>query len=307
MSCGRVSWRRDVLGIFSFNLLFKFGFVSNAGPATFNLWLCNLRFYSGRRNVRRRLGQFVRCTHQKLVPLDLRERPAFGRRGKIGRSLALYREPLNRPARVTAHHVVIRAVIIDHIVLNVDVRHVHCVRDVSDVLRWRIEPIPQNRFADEPNVAEVVIFRPDIEFDIDASTDRPSFIDDLRTTWRQWRPADVVSTGSPRDPCRAPVQIAAWDPDPSVIRQSRPAAIVVRGPAEVFIGDPRPTVVGVSPVAIGIRAPVRIAHGYVRLPAITVAFDLEPVSAGEIVVKEVNRYVGSPRLRKSRLNKSQHC
>jgi len=30
--------------------------VSNTGPATLNLWLCNLRFYSWRRKVRRRLG-----------------------------------------------------------------------------------------------------------------------------------------------------------------------------------------------------------------------------------------------------------
>src|SRR5439155_20344967 len=151
----------------------------------------------------------------------------------------------------------------------------------------RKDAVPQDRFTDKANVTKVVIFRADIVLDVNGGADWLSFINDLRTPWRQRRPADVVSTCSPRDPCRAPVQIAAWDPDPSVICQSRPTAIVVRGPAEVFIGNPRPTVVGVSPVAIGIRAPVRIAHGDVRLPAVAIAFNLDPVPTGEMIGKDV--------------------
>jgi hypothetical protein len=82
---------------------------------------------------------------------------------------------------------------------------------------------------------------------------------------------------------------------------------MIGGPAEVFVRNPRPTVIGVSPVAIGVRPPVWIAYCYVRLPAITVAFNVDPVPTGKIVIKEIDRYVVSPRLRKSRHNKSQHA
>src|SRR5438094_807030 len=160
----------------------------------------------------------ARLACHELVALHFGERPGFSSGRQISGSLPLDSEPLNRPARVLVNDVVIRAVIIDHIVLNVDVGHVHCVRDVSDVLRWRIEPIPQNRFTDKTNVAKVVIFRADIVFDVHGGADGLSFIDAFRTTRWQGRPADAVSTGSPRYPSRSPVQIAAWDPDPAVIR-----------------------------------------------------------------------------------------
>src|SRR5205823_9573760 len=304
---GRTSWRRNVLGIFSFNLLFQFGSVLNTSPAVFDFWLCNLRFHSWRRNAGRCLDQFIRCTHYELVALDLRERPGFSRGGQISRSLPLDRQPLNRPGRVRANDVVIRTVIIDHVVLNVDVGHVHRISDVRNILRRRKDSISQDRFTDETHVTKIVILRTDIVFNVHARADWLPFVNDAQPAWRQRRPANVIATGSPRDPGRSPIKIASRKPDPAVIGETRPATIVVGGPAEVFVRDPGPTVVGISPVAVGVWAPVWIAHCDVRLPAVAVAFGLDPVPPGKIIVNEIDRYVRSPRLRKRRHNKSKHA
>src|SRR5206468_7727848 len=141
--------------------------------------------------------------------------------------------------------------------------------------------------------------------DIDSGANRPSFINDARTARRQRCPADIIATRSPRNPGWSPIQIGSRKPDPAVIPEVRPATIVICGPAEVFVGNPRPAVIGVSPIAIAVRPPVRIAHCRVWLPTVSVAFDVDPVSTGKIVIDEINCYVGSARLRKSRHNKSQ--
>ena len=273
----------------------------------FNLWLRDFGFHRWRRNAERRLGELERCSYHELVALDFRERPGFSSGGQITRSLPLDSEPLNGPARVFVNDVVIRAVIIDHIVLNVDVGHVHRIRDVGNVLRWWKDAVPQNRFTDKTNVAKVVILRADIVFDVHTGTDGLSFIDDVRTARGQGRPANVIATGSPRHPSRSPIQIATRNPDPAVVRQIRPATIMIGRPTEIFVTDPGPSVICVRPISVRIRTPVRIAYGYVRLPAISIAFNIDPVPAGKIIVKEVDRYVVSSRLRKSTHNKSQHA
>jgi hypothetical protein len=224
-----------------------------------DLRLCDFGFHSRRRNSRSCLGKFIRCTHDEFVTLHLRQPSGFSRGRQISRSLTLYSKPLDRPARVRTHNVNIRPVIIDHIVLNGDVGHVHCVADVGNVLRWGKDPIPQNRFTDKTNVTKVVILRADIELDIHPGADRLSFINDTRTAWRQRRPADIIAAGPPRDPGRSPVEIAPREPNPAVIAEIRPATIMVGGPAEVFVRNPCPTVVGISPVTVGVRPPVRIA------------------------------------------------
>ncbi len=272
----------------------------------FNLWLHDLGFHSWRRNAGRRLGELRRCSHHELVTLHFGESSGFSRGGQISGSLPLDSESLDRPARVCADHVKIRAVIIDHIVLNGDVGHVHRVTDIGNVLRRRKDAVPQDRFTDKANVAEVVIFRADIEFDVHAGADGLSFINDARPAWRQRRPANVVATGSPRDPRRSPIQIASRKPRPAVIGEIRPATVVIRCPTEILVTDPGPSIICVRPISVGVRAPVWIAHGYVRLPAISIAFNLDPVPAGKVVVEEIDRYVRSCRLRKSRHNTSKH-
>src|SRR5438552_12971543 len=111
--------------------------------------------------------------------------------------MPVYGVSLNRSARLCTDHVVIRAVIIDDIVLNGDVSHVHRVRDVRNVLRWRKDAIPQDRFTDKSNVTKIVILRTDIEFDVHPGADRLSFVNDARTAWRQRRPANVIAPRSP--------------------------------------------------------------------------------------------------------------
>jgi len=182
----------------------------------FKLWLRDFGFHRWRLRSRG-LGKFLRRRNEKLVSLHLSKSSRFSRAGQISSSLPFDSEPLNRPARVLVNDVVIRSVVIDHVVLNVDVGHVHRVRDVGNVLRWWKDPVPQNRFTDETNVAEVVIFRTDIEFDVHAGADGPSFINNLRTARGQRRPANVIATSSPRHPGRAPIQITPRKPRPAVI------------------------------------------------------------------------------------------
>ena len=101
----------------------------------FHLWLRDFGFHRWRRNACGCLDELGRCSDHELVALHFGKRPGFSSAGQISGSLPLNSEPLNRPARVFVNDVVIRAVIIDHIVLNIDVRHVHGVRDVGNVLR----------------------------------------------------------------------------------------------------------------------------------------------------------------------------
>src|SRR4029077_1744741 len=142
----------------------------------------------------------------------------------------------------------------------------------------------QDRFADVADLAEIVIFRPDIEFDVHLRADRPALINDARTAGRQRRPADIITASPPRDPCGTPVQILSRKPGPTVIREIRPAAIMISGPAEILVRDPCPSVVRVSPVPVGERTPVLIVYGNFRPPAVSVTFNVNPVSAGEIIV-----------------------
>ncbi len=77
-------------------------------------------------------------------------------------------------------------------------------------------------------------------------------------------------------------------------------------PPEIFVGDPRPSVIGVGPVTISIRTPIRVIHRYVGLPAVAVVSGFDPVPAGQIIVKEIDRDLLSPRLGKRRQDKSEH-
>src|SRR5439155_11795969 len=111
----------------------------------------------------------------------------------------------------------IRTVIIDHVVLNGDVRHVHGVSDVGYVLRRRKDSISQDRFTDKTNVTKIVILRSDIVFNVHARADWLPFVNDARAAWRQRRPANVIATGPPRDAGRSPIKIAARTRDPVLI------------------------------------------------------------------------------------------
>jgi hypothetical protein len=207
----------------------------NSSPATVDLRLRNFGLYSRRLGGRRCLGELGRSGHHQFVPLHFGERAGFGGCRKIGRRLPLNVEPLNRPVRVRAQHLVIRPIIVDHIILNGDVRDVHRVIDIGDVLHWRSDVTAQDRFTDKADLAEIVIFRTDIELDVHLRTNRSSPINDARTAGRQRRPADIIASSPPRDPCGAPVQILSGKPGPTVIREIRPATIMISGPAEILV------------------------------------------------------------------------
>jgi hypothetical protein len=190
--------------------------------------------------------------------------------------------------------------------LNRDVCDVHRVIDVSHVLHWRRDVIAQNRFTNVANLAKVVILRTDIELDVHLRTNGLAGINDPWAARRQRRPANVIAACPPGDPCRTPIKILARKPDPSIIGKVRPAAVVVRSPAEIFVRDPCPTVISVGPISVRVRTPALIVYGYVGLPAVSVTFNVNPVSAGKILVKVIDGYFLSPRLLKSRRTKNKH-
>ena len=233
----------------------------NSSPAAVDLRLRNFGLHSWRLRSRRCLCDPGRSGHYQFVPLHFGESAGFGGCRKIGRRLPLDAEPLNRPVRVRAQHLVIRPIIVDHIILNRDVGDVHRVIDVGDVLHSRSDVIAQDRFTDVADLAEIVIFRTDIVLNVHLRTYGPALINDTRSAGRQRRPADIITTGSPGDPCGAPVQILSGKPDPAIIRKIRPATIMISGPAEILVRDPCPSVVRVSPVPVGVRTPVLIVYG----------------------------------------------
>ena len=177
----------------------------NSSPAAVDFRLRNFGLNSRRLGSRRCLRELGRSGDHQFVPLHFGERAGFGGCRKIGRRLPLDAEPLNRPVRVRAQHLVIRPIIVDHIVLNGDVRDVHRVINIGKILHSRSDVTAQDGFADVADLAEIVIFRTDIELDVHLRTYRPSLINDTRTAGRQRRPANIIASSPPRDPCGAPV------------------------------------------------------------------------------------------------------
>jgi predicted XRE-type DNA-binding protein len=132
-------------------------------------------------------------------------------------SLSIDFEPLNRTSRARAQHVIVGTIIIDHVVLNADVGHVHRVVDVVDVLRPRVNAIAQDRLTDKASIDKIVIGRTDIEFDVHLTANGLPLINNSGAAGRQRRPPDIVAAGPPRDPGWTPIEIGAGEPDPAGI------------------------------------------------------------------------------------------
>ena len=202
-------------------------------------------------------------------------------------------------------HVDIRPIVVNDFVLNGDVGDIYRLINVSDVAARRVDVAAQNRLAYETNIDKIIVSWTNIEFDIDASANRSAFIDNSAAARRQRSPANLIAAGAPGNPGRSPFQIAAREPNPSKIFDLRPATVVISRPTKVFIGDPGPTVVGVGPITVGVRTPIRITHGHFRLPAVAVIFDVNPASAGHVIVEEIDRNLSSVRPRNRRQKQSE--
>src|SRR6202011_1028064 len=105
-------------------------------------------------------------------------------------------------------------------------------------------------FADVANVYEIVIARANVEIDVQMASQRPAFIDHFCFR-RQWRPTSITATEAPGHPGWAP--FITGSPHPAVIGQPDPAPIMVSGPPEILVRNPCPSLIGVGPVATGIR------------------------------------------------------
>ena len=281
--------------IFGFDFLLDLGRVGYARPAFFNLWLRDLCFHSRRRESCGRLLNFRRRGNHEPVALHFSDRTRFHGRRRIDIRLPLEREALDRPARLRAERVVIGAVIVDDVVVYRDVGHVHGLVHESDVLRGSKNALAQDRFADVADVDKIVIGRSDIKDEIDVDANRLAFKDDPRAARRNRRPTDYAGAVTPGNPGWPPFQIGSGEPNPAVIGEFGPATVVISGPTEILVGNPRVTDIGVGPVTIHVRPPVRIAHRDLRPPTIAVALDVDPLAAAQVVVEKINRHLVSCR------------
>ena len=250
-----------------------------------------LLHHFGRDGFRRFLKNLRRGDNER-VSLHLHKGFGLHRDAQISIAIALHLQALNRASRVTAERIVIGPVIGISRVRVGDVRHIHRLADVEDVLVRCVKPFPQERLSDITDIDEVVIRRADIEIYVDACVDRSAFINQLAPAARwQRRPADIIATRAPRNPGRSP--FTTRHPEPAAVLQPDPASVVISGPTEIFVGDPGPADIGVGPIAIRVRPPTARAR-HARLPAIPVVAYFHPVPAGaEIIVEKINRHIGS--------------
>ena len=276
--------------IFGFHFLFYLGCIGYTGPAFFNLRLGDLSFHIRWRGSCGWLLNFGWRGHNELVALDFSNCAGLDGSSRIDIRLALERESLDRPTRLRAERVVIGSVIVNDIVVHRNVRHVHGLIHERDVLRWSKNALAQDRFADVADVDKIVVGRADIKDEIDIDAERLAFIDDPRAARRKRRPTHYPGAVTPGNPGWPPFQIGSGEPDPAVIGESSPPAVVISGPTEIFVGNPRVTDIGVGPVTIHVWPPIRIVDGDIRLPAIAVSLGLDPLSAAQVVVEKVNRH-----------------
>jgi hypothetical protein len=66
----------------------------------------------------------------------------------------------------------------------------------------------------------------------------------------------MIATFPPGDPSRSPS--APGNPNPTCVTAPRPTPVMVGCPAEIFIRNPGPALVGISPVSITVGSPVAI-------------------------------------------------
>ena len=130
------------------------------------------------------------------------------------------------------HYLEIRPVIVNRLVFLSDVRDVHRLIDVGDVLVHIDNAGTQDWLADVANVHKIVIPRADVELDVQMARERTAFVNDFGFR-RQRRPAAITATKTPRHPSRAP--FVAGNPQPAYIGKPDPTSVVISSPAEILI------------------------------------------------------------------------
>ena len=210
----------------------------------------------------------------------------------------------DRPLAVVAHDPVARPAIIDHrhVAIRVvgDVRDVHRVADDGHIPRVAEDHRPQHRRSEIPGAAEIVRSRADVVGRVHPCADA-----DLRLpvgARRQRRPADIVIAFPPGNPRRTPLVIRL--PAPAHRFDGKPAPVVINDARKLLVAHPRPARVGESPVAIRVRNPA--ALDIRGVPAVAVAFHLDPLAVGqERVIEIVERNIRG--VRGARCGEREHC
>ncbi len=242
------------------------------------------------------LGVDPRRGHGEAVPRPARVVPA------AAVAAAVEVEPIvgDVPARAAFGGRVFRPAVHDDIVVDVDVGDVGGVPDEVSVPRNR-QAVLAGRAAEVAVFDEVEPGRTDSEGDLHPRIPAAPAVGER--FGRQRRPADVAAAFAPGDPCRRPFMTR--HPDPAVAAQQRPAPVVVGGPAEGFVGHPRPAVVGADPVAAGVGPPVGAVCGG-GLPDVSVIRRPEPRAVWiERIVKNSEIGDGRGRALESRIRRCE--
>ena len=190
--------------------------------------------------------------------------------------IALHRFATNRTELI-----VIRTFVDDRCVFISDVRDVGGLIDDRHVALRRQERLLNSRRAEFSTCDETVLVGTDVVIIVRPIANACALVE--ACLGRQRRPADVVTALAPRNPRRRP--LIPRDPNPADSAQTSPAPIVIRSPAEWFLGNPGPARIGINPATVGVGPPTQTGR-FSWMKNVAVIAGLDPVTVWlELVVK----------------------
>ena len=190
----------------------------------------------------------------------------------VNTEVAFQAKSLHWLAALRAQLVVVRTFVNDGRVIISDVRDVGGLIDDGHVAFRRHNGGFDPLRAEFSGRDKRILVRTDVVIIIGPIVDAGALIESRFR--RQRRPADVIVAFAPGNPGRRP--LITRNPNPADSAQARPAAVVIRGPAEWLLGDPSPAGVGVNPATVRVRTPTSRAFCFARLPNIAVITCLQP-------------------------------
>jgi len=181
---------------------------------------------------------------------------------------------LDRALTARTQFVVVWSFVNNRRVRKGDPGHVRRVHGDADIALRRNHSAPDMFRAKFVTRDERILVRSDVVIIVRPIVDALAMIEPR--LGRQRRPTNVILARPPRNPGGRPF-IARY-PDPADATQSHPATVVIRGPAERFVGNPGPAGVAIHPAAFGVRPPIARFFCYARLPDIAVLVSLPPIT-----------------------------
>ena len=190
----------------------------------------------------------------------------------VDADVAFQAKSLHRLAALRAHFVIIWSLIHDRRVVVSNVRDVGGLIDDGHIAFRRhnrgLDPLR----AEFSGRDKTILVRTDVVIVIGPIVDAGALIESRFR--RQGRPADVIVALPPGNPGRCP--LITRNPNPANSAQARPTSVVIGGPTEWLLGNPRAAGIGVNPATVGVRTPTPRTFCFARLPNVAVITCLQP-------------------------------